>query len=296
MGKFTNLKQKKVTVVAGAIFAVMGLFLLGIGLVFLLRPKAGSLRVEANKPARVFVNGVALGQTPFSSDKFKGEIDIKLLEDGGQEYRGKVTVSSGVTTVVRRSFGVTPELSSGMTLSFEKSQGGETSLIVISNPDAAEITVDGVLRGFAPYRSANIAPGSHDIVAGAVGFLDTKVTVNAVKGYKLTFLVDLERDGSITASPSPSPAPFLPVSKTVLVEIKDTPTGFLRVRADPSVDGEEIGRVNPKDRLPLVEESADAKWYKVEWEEGKTGWISVEFATRIGFVQETTSPVPSPSI
>ena len=63
------------------------------------------------------------------------------------------------------------------------------------------------------------------------------------------------------------------VSKPYVI-VKDTPTGFLRVRSTPdsSSTDNEIGRANPGDKLPYLGEQQSG-WYKVTYK-NQTGWVS----------------------
>lgn len=60
-----------------------------------------------------------------------------------------------------------------------------------------------------------------------------------------------------------------------MVEIKDTPTGWLRVRKNP--EGEEIGKVFPGERYLLVEDAAG--WFQIVLTDGSFGWISKSYSS-----------------
>ena len=72
----------------------------------------------------------------------------------------------------------------------------------------------------------------------------------------------------------------------------DTPTGFLRVRSEPSSIAKEIGQVEPGNVYYFLEQDTVTGWLKIEYEEGKEGWISSQYAKR---VEETPTPKPSPT-
>lgn len=64
------------------------------------------------------------------------------------------------------------------------------------------------------------------------------------------------------------------------VEIKETSTGWLNLRSEPSTaEGDEtvIKKIDPGDKYPFIEVN-DTGWYKIEYEEGKEGWISGKYA------------------
>jgi hypothetical protein len=63
------------------------------------------------------------------------------------------------------------------------------------------------------------------------------------------------------------------------LRITDTPTGWLRVRAEPTEESEETGRVYPKEEYSYTEE--ENGWYKIILlDKDDSGWISGEYATR----------------
>jgi hypothetical protein len=63
------------------------------------------------------------------------------------------------------------------------------------------------------------------------------------------------------------------------LRITDTPTGWLRVRAEPTEESEEIGRVYPKEEYSYTEE--ENGWYQIVLlDEDDSGWISGEYVTR----------------
>lgn len=86
-----------------------------------------------------------------------------------------------------------------------------------------------------------------------------------------------------TGGPTPTPRSSNQ-SQTVL--IKDTPQGWLRVRADASITASEEAKVKPGGKYPYVE-TKDG-WYEIKFNGDATslasgsfdtGWVSSEFAT-----------------
>ena len=80
-----------------------------------------------------------------------------------------------------------------------------------------------------------------------------------------------------------------------MVEILETSTGFLRVRREPSTLGEEIGRVEPGEKYPLIQTDEKTGWFEIEYEEGKEGWISNQYARKIEGGSKLT-PTPSKKV
>ena len=63
------------------------------------------------------------------------------------------------------------------------------------------------------------------------------------------------------------------------VEILETPTGWLRVRAGPGTSYEELDKVDIGNVYPFVEE--EGKWYKIRIDSDQVGWIFSEYAKEI---------------
>jgi hypothetical protein len=118
---------------------------------------------------------------------------------------------------------------------------------------------------------------SSAVSAAGSGFLVEKVVSRSYE-QKLTVL------GTETSVPevTPMPVTVLPQEEDLgtggqyLVEIADTPTGFLRVRKTPG--GAEVAQVVPGDKLPFISEQDG--WYEVSLEDGTIGWVSTKYSTK----------------
>jgi hypothetical protein len=265
----------------------------------------GALQVSSTPQATVYLDGEQKGVTPYFNDKIEsGEHTVKLVPEAGTEnlvtWEGKVNLAPGIVTAINRTLGPTEAASSGEILSLEKIANRNTSsLAVISNPDGAMVKVNGNPEGFAPVLKENLTPGSYLVIVSSAGYDEKSINATTVAGYKLTVNAKLaqaiegiaEATSSAEmeegASPSPSPSPTAspktspkpsatPPAKPYVV-IKETPTGWLRVRAEPSTEAEEVARVNPGEMYPYLEEEKNG-WYKIEYEEGEEGWISGVYA------------------
>ena len=124
------------------------------------------------------------------------------------------------------------------------------------------------------------------------GYNEKSVRIRTPAGFKLTVAVYLSTNSQSTGGPLPTPTTALspaisgapsvapsaaPVAKAEVV-ILETPTGFLRVRSNASVNAPEIARVNPGERIELVEESNG--WYLIRLSDGMQGWISAQYAQK----------------
>lgn len=247
-----------------------------------IKPKKAGILVETTPSATVFVNGIQVGKTPYTGTFDPGEIDLKLVPDASNKplmvFETRLLLSSGIQTVVKREFGETIDLSAGEIISFEKTGEGKPSIAVVTDPDSAQISIDGKAYGFAPYKTTQITASTHQVTASLDGYLERAVNARTINCYKLTLIVKLIKDSNkVMPTPSPTATP----KPEVKIEILPTPNGFLRVRESSSTSSQEVSRVNPKDIFILIEESADSNWYKIEYETGKTGWVSSQYTKKL---------------
>jgi hypothetical protein len=264
------------------IFLLLGIFLV-LGLTFFLigyfKPKKAGILIETTPPASVFIDDTQVGRSPYEAIHEPGEIAIKLIPESPDRplvpYESKVVLNSGIRTVIKREFGETEETSAGEVVSFEKVGVGETGLAIISVPDSAQVLVDGQVRGFTPLKVSPVSPGEHQLILTAAGYRQRVLTVRAIAGYKLTAMVQLAIESTI----SPSPLPQSQVK--IMVEVLPTPGGFLRVREEPNITAKELTRVKPGEKFTLIEEDKTTGWFKIEFTEGQQGWISYEYAKKL---------------
>ena len=280
----------------GIILIVLGIIIVGVALFLLgfLKPESAGLLVESVPAATVFIDGEQVGRTTYEATRKPGEIVIKLIPQSLDEvlvpFETKVTLTSGIKTVIKREFGDSEETSSGEILSFEKIGGDSSGLAIVSLPNAAQISIDGATRGFAPYKTSSITPGEHKIVVSAPGYSERALSIKTVEGFKLTVVVKLAPNGEEILEEEEE----IEEPKQVEVEILSTSTGFLRVRSEPSILGEEVGRVEPGERYPYLDEDEDTGWLKIEYEESKEGWVSGQYAKKMEESKEEPSPSLSP--
>lgn len=279
-----------------------------------LKKPPAALQIKTIPDANVLIDGKLLGKTPYQTSSLQGgELTIKLIPESDTQslvsWEGKVKVGSGVLTLIEREFGSGEGDSSGQILTLEKTKSKDASLSVISDPDGTLVKLDGESKGFAPLVVDKISEGDHEIVVSKDGFVEKIVNAKAIAGYKLIVNVKLAQSGLANITPTPTlattsatttttPTPKAKATPTGAktsptsgqpkptgsqvtgesVVIKDTPTGWLRVRKEPSTTAVELAKVNPGEKYPLLEEKSG--WYKIAYEEGKEGWISATYATK----------------
>lgn len=290
-----------------ASFVALGLILI-LALILLifniLKPRVAGLHIESTPLSTVYIDGVEDGRTPYDKkDKKPGEYVIKLVPDSFDTplapYETKVNLVAGVQTVIRRTFGDTDETSSGEIISFERIDKNQVSLAVVSVPDSAELLIDGSERAFTPHRTTSLLPGAHTLTLNADGYQESKIDVRTYEGYKLTAVVKLAK--SLEEGGEESEAESEEVAEDDVVEIVkilSTPTGFLRVRDEPSTLGSEIGTVEPEMEYELVEEDEETGWFKIKFvdedtDEEMEGWVSNQYTEKVGAEEITPTVTPA---
>lgn len=247
-------------------------------------PKPGGIKIETNPKASVFIDGVLVGETPYESTHRAGKILLRLVPQGASEnliaYESTITIASGAQTVIGRDFKPSEDESSGYVVSFEKNKSKNSALSVISQPDGAQVLVDGVSRGFSPYTNASIAPAMHEVTVKSPDHSDFSITIKTVSGYKLSLYSKLGREISGEKSNLPR------VEKQTLVTILETPTGYLRVRTKPGERGNEIAQVKSGEKYPYIDTDIETGWIEIQYQEPKAGmpsgivgWISNQYAS-----------------
>ncbi len=256
-----------------------------------LAPKGkGGLQVTSNVKANVFLDNKAIGETPVCLCEAnqtipQGKKDLKIVPDDKTltPFSVKVDINPGVLTAVERTF-LPGALASSYVLTLEKNKSQTPEVFIASIPNEALITIDGDSKGVTPYTDTTLPPSEHEVEITKPGFSKKTIRVRTVKSYRLVLNVTLGTDSGIdeTDTITPTPKAVLTPTPTVLpqnsVTIKDTPTGFLRVRVNPSVNAEEIGRVNPGESYEYADENAS--WYQIKLKNGELGWISKTYATK----------------
>jgi len=287
---------------------------------FLKTNKKAGLQVNSNPKATIFLDEEHIGQTPFFKEDLKsGEYKIKLVPENDEKnltWQGIVKLSPGILTVVDRNLGEKEEFSSGYVLTLEPiPEKDKIKASIISTPDNVVVSLNGEPKGFTPLSLNDIPEGEHLVTVSSPGFKKQTIKAKTVKGYNLVINVQLakgneeqeqknnnEKEKEATeeaekkeqkTQPPPSSSPESKLidetneasdeAETMekpYVEIKNTPTGWLNVRSEPSTaKGLEtvVTKINPGEKYPFVEEN-EVGWIKIEYQQGEEGWISGQYA------------------
>lgn len=283
------------------LFIILGIGLLvtgGLGVKMLVLDKqnaSSAIRVDAFPKAEVYINGQRVGQTPYSNEHMKpGSYVLKLVTAPGTPgsfipWEEQVKLVDGGLTYVSQDLAGSADFSAGQTLWLSKLMTDRAELTVVSEPDDGEVNIDKLDKGKTSLLISDLEPGNHEIVVSRPGYADQVIHGMLVAGYRLNVVVKLGRmvvrqnEGQNQASPSAVVTAQIQKSvagaESPYVIIKDTPTGFLRVRKEASVTSVQIDEVKPGGKYPLVSETNGWVLLRQASSSANLGWVSGDFVT-----------------
>lgn len=252
----------------------------------------GKIRVLSSPAASVFINNVVVGKTPYENKYKAGEYLIKLIPEGegvdAASWQGKIKVNKNALTYVNRELGSSDLASAGeiftvsrMERKPNKPETGE--VFVETEPSGAIVSLNNDEKGISPLALSDVPRGDHEISVFMPGFFRRNQKINVDTGYRVSAVYKLATDQtqqkelSKNNKEEASPSASLDKKKANVV-IQDTPTGWLRVREEPSISASEAAKVNPGGKYELIEEKQG--WYKIFYSEGKAGWVSSQYAKK----------------
>lgn len=289
------MEKKKILI----IFLVF-LILIGLGLatkfLYLDRQnnQISALRVYSTPKADLYINDQIAGKTPYSNEKMApGEYKLKLIATGATgtffPWETKIKLTSSSLTYVSRDIGPSDDESGGQILWLEKiSTDKNAQFAVVSDPDRAKVSIDGVERGTASTIIKDIPLGNHEITISLDGYSDQIIKAKIIAGYRVNAAVKLARTNISTPATAVSPVASTSAAiqtatksasasdnfKKPYVLVKETGTGFLRVRTEPSISATEAGKVKPGDKYTLLSEAIG--WSKIQISTS-SGWVSDQY-------------------
>src|SRR3989344_2829581 len=275
-------RMKKNSLKTLGLFLILSVFFAGCSI----RPQPAELDIDTSPQSQVIIDGNESGSTPFNFKRKSGEITLRLVPQSGQPWEEKLRLNPGVRTAVRREFGSDSNQSAGEVYSLEKIRKDKASLTVVSTPDAVTVRIDDQPRGFTSLSIDEITEGEHQLILTSPGFRDRTIRAKTIKGYKLILNVTLAQD-FVAPTPTPTPtrkasgSPTLTPPPKPYVEVSSS-TGFVRVRSTPTTAEDNIiTQLDNGVKVPYKGTSEDGGWYKVEYETGKTGWVSKQYTKKI---------------
>ncbi len=280
--------KRRLLLVLSVLLILVGIFILVKVAASTLVPRGrGALQVTSNLKAQVFLDSKPIGNTPLckceQNETIKeGEYELRIVpEDKSiQPFTNRIDINVGVLTAVDRTF-LPGSFSSTYILTLERTNESDPQLFIASIPEGALISLDSESKGITPLTLKSISPSEHEVEIQKQRFAKKTVRIRAVPSYKLILNIVLgtqtgadETEVPTLTPPSPT---AIPMSSEKVI-IKNTPTGFLRVREEPSTGAREIGRVNPQETYKLVDENTS--WFKIELNGGTQGWVSKTYAEK----------------
>lgn len=236
-----------------------------------IKPKGGMSVLSTPAQATVFIDGQEVGKTPFEDRNLDVRKYTVKLETSEASWQGIVKLTPQTMLIINRDLAKDQASSSGEILTLDRGRG----VTIISNPPAAEVEIDGNVYGKTPI-SINLSSGEHIMLVSHPNYLKRSIKAILPENFNLTVSVDLSlSEADLTTVSAPV------ITQTAEVIVKQTPTGFLRVRDQGSLSGKEIGKVNVGDKLILLEELGG--WDRVRLSDGTEGFVSSAYI-------EKTSP------
>lgn len=231
--------------------------------------------------AKVYINGKESGMTPYKNNSLTpGDVSIKL-STGSAEWTKEVHLENGANTVINREFGNTDEESGGYILYFESTgDNKKAGLLVGSNPDRAAVYTDDDIKGYSPIRIENAGDGDKKLTVSFPGYKTVSSFIKLINGYQLVVEVDLAKEITMVVPDTKTTSPEVSSSSAQVqtgttVTIKETETGWLRVRGSADSNGVEITKVKPGEKYKILQETND--WYLIDLGVGKSGWVSTKY-------------------
>lgn len=258
----------------------------------------GALQVTSFPQSNVYLNGRLIGQTPLciGTEKCKiqdmlkiGEYSIKLipLEGGFKPYDEKISINKSTLTVVDRTF-LSGASSSGSVITLTPiSDKKDAQLLVISLPSYGNVFLDSNQVGTTPLLLKNLTESDHDLQITKDGYSDKLIKIRTALGYKLTSLVFLGVNPNFASisgelqdktQNTTEQATKSAITSSPKIVVLNTPTGFLRVREESSINSLEIGRVLPGEEYELIDEKDG--WFQIRLKDDKIGWVSAQYAKK----------------
>ena len=294
--------MKKKLIIFG-IFSLIFVIVLTINL-FLKRGSevSGKIKIVTSPDAGVFIDNVPVGKTPYESTLKSGIHKIKLIPEGTKTkvvtWSGDVEIFDNSLTFISRELGTTELTSAGELLYMAKANSkvkNKGNIEIETEPIGAIVYLDNNEKGVSPLKMTDVPIGDHEISVFLPGFFRRSQKINVESGYTLQGFfklaldqsnVTLEQELAKKRQEASEEARLKELAgkeqeKTVEKDLNsknltilDTPTGFLNVRSNPSVDSKVLTTVKPKEKHVYTEVTDG--WYKIKAND-VTGWVYGEY-------------------
>lgn len=310
--------KRKLFILIG-ILVFIGLVIVIIRTLRFASPRQGVLKINSTPAASIFLDNKLKGKTPLEERIEAGEYVVKLVPESPTQsastWQGKITVAPNLLTYVNRDLAQSELLSAGEVLWLEKITSKQSEITLTTVPDGAAVLLNDESKGTTPLALTDVTPGDYTVTVTSPGFLARTLKIRTTAGFKLNAVMQLalspvsqtpviEQTASPTAIPSPSitgtvtptptkaikasPTQGATVSGAVTADppkpfviIKDTPTGFLRVREEPQTGSKELSQVQPGEKFTYSDVFENGAWFKIKYDGTNSGWVSGQYVEKV---------------
>jgi hypothetical protein len=245
--------------------------------------RKSAIEINSYPVAKVFLDGKEVGMTPYKNRSLlPQEVEVKLVTND-KEWSKKIKLQNNISTVVDWEFGKDSQASGGYILYLEKTgDKNKAGIMINTTPGKSTVVIDNEVKGLSPIRISNIGEGDKHLALSFPNHKTIDIFMKSVLQYQLVVDAVLpEEEMTIEPEEEKTENILTEISNvsTVRIKIKDTETGWLRVREASSSAAMEIGRVNPGESYPMIQEIPN--WYKIDLGGNKNGWISATYGEKI---------------
>lgn len=233
-----------------------------------LQAKAGIKVLSTPEKATVYLNSQKKGETPYEETNLSASDYLVKIDSGDAGWQGTVKLTAGTLTVVNRE--LNKDSGAGEILTLEEGRG----VTVIASPTTAQVEIDGKGVGQTPLK-LDLPSGEHTFVVTQENYQPRTIRANVPQKFNLILNVFLKLAETNLIANTAITAVKPPAAK---LKVLTTPTGFLRVRDKPSLQGQEVGRVSSGEELELIEESGG--WDKIKTKTNLEGYVSKTYVEK----------------
>jgi len=237
--------------------------------------------------ATVYIDGVEVGKTPYSSDTLSaGNYDLDVSQDGFETQTARINIEKGYTLDVNMKLFPLP-----IVANLAKFEGADNLYAIFSNNESVlsntQVWVDAIVywnktRGIAIDNTVPTKEVVFDYFLDYKGNLfnsEGKLTT-ADQINKVSRGAYLGRAAEGEGLSNQAKEVYLSLTNQVIPEgktatILETGLGWLRVRSGPSVDSSEIQKVNIGETYSVLDEQNG--WVKIKISDTTTGWTIKDY-------------------
>lgn len=242
--------------------------------------KKSALEVYSSPNVKVYVNGKDMGMTPYKNAGMMPQtIDVKLALESRQVTK-KITLKNGLTTVIDWKFDNNGD-DGGYVLNMENTGGSKCGLIINSIPSKATIAVENEIIGSTPKKIDDLGTGEKHVSVNFPGYQGANLFLKTTTGYNLIVETKLVKDNQVIEpemETAPADSAAILTGRS-MVKIKETETGWLKVRESNNGSSRELIKVKPGEQYELIEEKDD--WIKIKLNDGTSGWVSAKYVEKV---------------